>query len=321
MTENTSLFDLILAFFRWIKHLCIAAWHGCGKCVRLSWRMWYITVPMLCIGLGLGYVGSSFPYRFYRVEGMAILNGTTPELVANRYNDLNKMFPSTLLPTQGKTDLLHWNGAEQDCFKFMKFQSYQVVDYLRDSIPDQVDFSGSFDATDTLHMRMQNRLYLRFVTRDLPNVAQAEQAILRYLNSDPQLIAAYESHKANLEWESQFCERQVNLLDSFTTDYLFHQGTDAHFRPNQYQMLIGNRDIRLLHDDILLLLEHKKFVDRELALCTAPVVMQSGFMVSPRAINRRSNTILISLCVFYLLSLAVSALVEQRKTIHAWLKK
>lgn len=321
MTENTSLFDLILAFCRWIKNLCIGCWQWCGKCVRLSLRRWYITVPMLCIGFGLGFMGSSFPYRFYRVEGMAILNGTTPELVSNRYNDLNKMFPAALLPSQGKVDLLQWEGAEQDCFKFSHFKSFAVVDYLRDSIPDRVDIKGKFDGTDTLHMRMQNRLYLRFVTRDLPNVAQAEKVILNYLNTDPQLIAAYESHKANLEWESQFCERQVNLLDSFTTDYLFHQGTDAHFRPNQYQMLIGNRDIRLLHMDILQLLEHKKYVDRELALCTAPVVMESGFMVSPRAINRRSNTIPLVLLVFYALSLVISALVENRQSIREWMKQ
>ena len=86
-------------------------------------------------------------------------------------------------------------------------------------------------------------------------------------------------------------------------------------------MFVGDRDITLLHPEILKLLEHKKYVDRELALCTAPVVLESGFMVSPRAINRRSNTIAISFVVFYLLSLLIGVLIEQRANINAWMKK
>lgn len=321
MTENTSLFDLILACCRGIKNGCLAVWHFCGKCVRLSLRKWYITVPMLVIGIALGIWASNWDNRFWRVEAMAILNGSTPELVANRYDNLNKLLPPALFPSQSKPEALGWKGDVEDCYSFMKFESFPVVDCLRDSVPDYVDIDLEFDPTDTLSMLMQNRLFLRFVTKDLDNVAKAEEVILRYLNSDPQLIAAYETYKTNLEWEATFCDRQVNLLDSFTTQFYFFQGAEAHIRPEGFQMFVGDRDITLLHPEILKLLEHKKYVDRELALCTAPVVLESGFMVSPRAINRRSNTIAISFAVFYLLSLLIGVLIEQRANINAWMKK
>jgi len=321
MTENTSLFDLILAACRGIKNGCLALWHFCGKCVRLSLRKWYITVPMVIAGIALGVWASNMENRFWRVEATAILNGSTPELVSNRYNNLNKLFPTAILPAQGKPEALEWEGDPSECYDFMKFEAFPVIDCLRDSVADYVDMKSSFDPTDTLSMIMQNRLFLRFVTRDIQNIAKAEEAILNYLNSDPQLIAAFEAHKANLEWEATFCDRQVNLLDSFTTQFYFFQGAEAHIRPERFQVFVGDRDITLLHPEILELVEHKKLVDRELALCTAPVVLESGFMVSPRAINRRSNSIAIGFAVFYLLSLLVSVLVEQRENIRAWMKK
>ena len=104
MTENTSLFDLIVACCQGIKNFCLGCWHFCGKCVRLSLRKWYITAPMVIIGIGLGFWGSNIPNRFWYVDATAILNGPTPELVANRYNDLNKMLPAFLLASQSKTD-------------------------------------------------------------------------------------------------------------------------------------------------------------------------------------------------------------------------
>ena len=321
MTENTSLFDLILAGCRGIKNACVGLWHFCGKCVRLSLRKWYITVPMVIAGIALGIWASNWQNRFWRVEATAIINGATPELVANRYDNLNKLLPPALFPSQSKPDELRWEGNPNECYNFMKFESYPVIDCLRDSVPDYVDMKGSYDPTDTVSMIMQNRLFLRFVTRDLNHVAKAEQAVLDYLNSDPQLIAAYETHKANLQWEATFCDRQVNLLDSFTTQFYFFQGAEAHIRPERFQMFVGDRDITLLHPEILKLLEHKKYVDRELALCTAPVVLESGFMVAPRAINRRSNSIAIGFAVFYLLSLLISVLVEQRQAIRAWAKQ
>lgn len=321
MTENTSLFDLILAACRGIGNAFVALWHFCGKCVRLSLRKWYITLPMVVAGIALGIWASNWENRFWRVEATAILNGSTPELVSNRYNNLNKLFPTALMPAQSKPDALGWEGNPNECYNFMKFESFPVIDCLKDSVPDYVDIKEAFDPTDTVSMIMQNRLFLRFVTRDLHNIAKAEQAVLDYLNSDPQLIAAFETHKANLEWEAAFCDRQVNLLDSFTTQFYFFQGAEAHIRPERFQMFVGDRDITLLHPEILLLLEHKKYVDRELALCTAPVVLESGFMVSPRAINRRSNSIAIGFAVFYLLSLLISVLVEQRHAIRNWAKK
>ena len=321
MTENTSLFDLILAGGRGIKNGCVGLWHFCGKCVRLSIRKRYITVPMVVVGIALGIWASNWQNRFWRVEATAILNGSTPELVSNRYNNLNKLFPTALLPAQSKPDALEWEGNPNECYNFMKFESFPVVDCLRDSVPDYVDLKLDFDPTDTLNMIMQNRLFLRFVSRDLRNIDKAEAAILNYLNSDPQLIAAYETYKANLEWEATFCDRQVNLLDSFTTQFYFFQGAEAHIRPERFQMFVGDRDITLLHPEILKLVEHKKYVDRELALCTAPVVLESGFMVAPRAINRRSNSIAIGFAVFYLLSLLISVLVEKRAEIRAWTKK
>lgn len=250
-----------------------------------------------------------------------MLNGATPEMVANRFNDLNKLFPAALLPTQSKPDALEWEGNPNECYNFMKFQSFDVIDCLNDSVPDYVDYKGKHDKTDTVSVCMQNRLQLQFLTKDLHNVEKAENAILRYLNSDPQIVAAYESYKANLEWEAAFCERQVNLLDSFTVQFYFYQGAEAHIKPERFQMFIGDRDITLLHPEIIELLKYKKYIDRELALCTAPVVVESGFMVAPRALNRRSNMIALGFVAGYLLALLFGLLIEQRKAILAWLRK
>jgi hypothetical protein len=61
--------------------------------------------------------------------------------------------------------------------------------------------------------------------------------------------------------------------------------------------------------------------DTRLAYASAPVVLQSEFVVDPAALNGRIKMIALGLVLGWLLGLAIAALVEDRKKVLAWLNE
>ena len=79
--------------------------------------------------------------------------------------------------------------------------------------------------------------------------------------------------------------------------------------------------MKLFLEDIYTEMEMLHLADQRMALCTAPVVLQSHFMVEPRAVNGYFKCTVIAIIIGWLLGLMVAASVENRKAILAWLKQ
>ena len=67
-------------------------------------------------------------------------------------------------------------------------------------------------------------------------------------------------------------------------------------------------------------MRESEYVHARMAVCTAPVVLQSHFVAEARAVNGPLRMTAIALVVGWLLGLLVAALVDKRKTVIVWLK-
>ena len=85
-------------------------------------------------------------------------------------------------------------------------------------------------------------------------------------------------------------------------------------------MVLGRREIALFLEDVYVEMRESEYVNARLTVATAPVVLQSHFVINPLAVNGPWRMSAIAIVVGWLLGLVVAALVENRKRILAWLQ-
>ena len=317
--REMNLFDLCRAFFQWIGKCFMWLWQLIARMLRLTFRQWWIVLIVVaaCVALGLYYARPA--NRMYKVNAIATLNGVTNDIVRNEYMAFDKSHRLS-----EKQNLPAMLGVSPDiAHSTSHFKTFDVIDCLGDSLVDYIDYKDKVTRMDTNLVHMPYMLALQFRTKNPDNVPAIEEGILRYLNSRPYITQLYSVYRSNLERETRFHHDQLEKLDSLTSSFYFAQNVaqQIQFSPWETGMVIGRREIRLFLEDIYTEMGMLHLADQRMALCTAPVVLQSHFIVEPRAVNGYFKCTVIAIIIGWLLGLMVAALVENRKAILAWLKQ
>lgn len=316
--REMNLFDFCHAIARGIgKGIKWLVWR-LGDMLRLSFRQWWIVliVVALCLAAALYY--SREGNRSYKVDVVANLNGITNNMVRAEFERLDKAF--YLTEQQNLATMLNIDGelANGTC----RFETFDVIDLLADTTIDMVDYNRSTPMMDTLYARVPNMVAMRFRTKHPNRVPELENAILNYLNTRPYFQSLYETYYKGLEREARFHRDQVEKLDSLTSVFYFSQNNREQVQMKVWEsgMVVGRREIDLFLEDVYLEMRESEYINARLTVATAPVVLQSHFVINPLAVNGPWKMSAIAIVVGWLLGLMVAALVENRKRILAWLQ-
>lgn len=315
-----TFFDLCKACVKVLIDVVKYAWQLICHMLRLTWRMWYVVITLTLLGIAGGLYYSRPENKMYEVTGIAYLNGPTLNGAKTRFEALNNGTPHFLNPNQTLWAML---GIDIDALRLSHFETFYLQDGLHNGVVDYVDWGHSASLKDTLNVRVPDMLALRFRIRKYLDIPFAEKAIMDYMNADPAFQEAYQLDLANRMREHQFDLAQVEKLDSLTTAFYFEQG-DSYDTPQlvtkkRGQVVVGERKINLPIDQITKFFHGKQLRDTRLAYCTAPVVLQNHFVMSPRPINRISHSMIIGCIIGWLIGCLIAALVERRKELIAWL--
>ena len=318
--KETSLFDLIYA-------ACKACGRGINRIIcllsrmiRLSWRKAYIVLPLLILGLAAGMYWTRPENRKYKVEAVLILNGPTEFDVAQALMPIEFAVDANMSETQNLQNLLQ---LEPEIARVTtRFEHFPVIDFRHDSVPDMIDYKRSHKRSDTLDIVMDNRIAVRFRTKNINSVPTVQQNLLQYLNSQPQIQAAFEAKKADIERFAEFCRVQTEVLDSFIVEFYFNQGTGCQnkVRPWSPGLVVGSREVQAMHNDMFELLERRKQVTHELSLMTAPVVLDSNFALNPEPVRNPHIWRILFMLAGWIAGAVLAWLIEDRKNILAWLR-
>ena len=318
--KETSLFDLIYA-------ACKACGRGINRIIcllsrmiRLSWRKAYIVLPLLILGLAAGIYWTRPENRKYKVEAVLILNGPTEFDVAQALMPIEFAVDANMSETQNLQNLLQ---LEPEIARVTtRFEHFPVIDFRHDSVPDMIDYKRSHKRSDTLDIVMDNRIAVRFRTKNINSVPTVQQNLLQYLNSQPQIQAAFEAKKADIERYAEFCRVQTEVLDSFIVEFYFNQGTGSQnkVRPWSPGLVVGSREVQAMHNDMFELLERRKQVTHELSLMTAPVVLDSNFALNPEPVRNPHIWRILFMLAGWIAGTILAWLIEDRKNILAWLR-
>ena len=316
--KEMNLLDLCAAMFGGIGKGVVWVISQLGKMLRLTFRQWWVVLItlVLCVTAALYYARPS--NRIYKVNAIAKLNGVTNEMVRAEYQKLAMANPQ--FESQSLSNLLGVD-ADMACTNF-RFEAFDVIDLLDDRTIDAIDYKGKFTKMDTLVVHVPNMLALRFRTKSPNRVPEMQEAILNYLNSLPHFQALYACYQSNIEREARFHHDQLEKLDSLTSLFCYsYSGADQlQFDGKQKGLVLGRREIKLFLEEIYAEMDEKEYADANLAMCIAPVVLQSDFTIEPCAINGSLRMAMVGILGGWLLGVLIAALIEYRKYIATWLK-
>ena len=316
-----NFFDLCVAFFRAIGRGCRACWNLFAAMLRITYRVWWIVLPVVAIALGYTNFAARESNRTYKAEALVWLNGPTIELTEQVFKSLRDEVSPELSSTQNRYAQLNLSAEDMDGVS--SFEIFHVIDCMHDSVADRVDYRHKADLTDTVNVRMPNRLCIRFLTKKPENVVKVGNAIVDYLNRNPQMQMAYEHKRVILEREVAFARNQVEKLDSLTSAFYFKQGTGKQAQIERWEdgMVLGRREIKLFTREVYLEFRRYQTLDYALAFCTAPVVPEYEFTINPAAVNGRTKMNVLGLFFGWIIGCILALVVERRKEIISWLKK
>ncbi len=317
-----NLFDLCVIIAHGIQRACRACFALLANMLRLTYRGRWIISIIVVLALALAIFQARPTARWYKVDGIVALNGTRLETAKQSVAVLANCHP--LFETQNLATLLELDSEVAAGLR--KFRTFDVIDCLDDGNPDYVDYAGSTSFTDTLKIHMENRMAIQFEIRGTEHLAQVEEAIMHYLNTRPYAVAQYEAYYQGIKQASEVFNAQLAKMDSLSSIY-YQQPVQA----PQTQMardpkdgsfvISGKREVVMLDKDFERQMTRIRQTDQQLAITTAPMVLDNHFYAHAKAENGYLYCIIRNVLIAWILGLLIVALIEYRKQIIAWLKR
>ena len=310
-----NFFDLCVLTGRAIGRGCKAVWNGVLYLIRLTYRYWWIVLPVVILGLAAAWRISREDNLTYKMNAVACLNGASIQQFEQAYAPMRskQMLPADAAITPFIEDRIAYG-----------FETFRVIDCLDDGIADYIDFKESSSPTDTVEVQMQDQICLQFriKQRNLDKVPAIEAALMDLLNANEAMQHGYEAYLQNLKEITTFNHTQAHKLDSLTTHYYFSNPSSASpmSYPGNGVNFYGDRHISLFLTDIYDHQEHMQMDDARLQLATAPVVLVNHFAADKDPVNGRLKMLAIFFLLGWLGGCVIAELIDKRKALSAWLK-
>jgi hypothetical protein len=320
MEENNSkeinLLQLIGSVVNWFVEVGKSVLTLIGDMIRLSYRHKIVTGIVLVVCISYGQYLCRPSARVYNVEAMALLYGSDAQTV----KEISKQLENTLSTNNQVSFATKLSLPDSVAKNIVGFNSYYVIDYLKDGVADKVDFANNHSLTDTLNVKMRDRLYFQIRTRNIRQIGQVQAAILNYFNKNDVLNTQYQMEINELVARIKVCDREYQRIDSLAkVSYFKDADKGVSFENNK--LFVGEQKKQLFYGDLIHLHDVKTSAETRLAICKRPVELPSDFVVNPNPINSRGKYGVYSIIMGYALALLIVILIDNLKKIKTFLDK
>jgi len=312
--NEINLLELIQLFFRGLKKFGLNILILSGNTLRLLYRHKILVCLIMAFSVAYGYYSGRPANRIHRVEAMAILNGSLAQTVKEVSQQLeNASSVSHFTSLSARLDLPYYIADN-----IASISSFYVIDFLNDSTPDMVDFRNRHSWKDTLNVRMPNRLHFRIRTRNVHQIPVFEEAFLNFFNTHTRLVNEFEVKKRNLAQEIGILNSELLRLDSLA-DVSYFRFPEMQVQLHRNTLLVGEQEKQLLYEDFSAVQRRKTVRELEFASFTAPVVLPTGFIVSPHPEKGRIGFMMTYFFIGLVISILLSLFIEHRKSVFNYL--
>ena len=315
-TKEINLLQLITLFFNWLKKVLIGLINAISYIIRLSYRNMIIVIIVITISIIIGQYLARPSARTYNAEGMVMLYGTESQTV----KEVCKQLENSLASNKQISLATKLSLPDSVAKNIVQVQSFYVIDYLKDKTPDKIDFDNNHSSTDTLNLRMKDRLYFRLKIRKISQMAKIENAIVNYLNNNFVLKTEFVNHKNEFVQQIKICDLELQRIDSLAkVSYFKNNNQQMSFENNK--LIVGEQKKQLFYDDLLRLQSIKTYAQIRLSEFIHPVEIPSGFVINPTPLNGRVKYGVLSLFFGFVIGIVIAGLKENIKNINSYFKK
>ena len=315
-TKEINLLQLISLFFDWLKKLGKSILNIFGYLLRLLFRQKIALIIILIICFGISQYMARKSERVYKAESMAMIYGSDAQTARQVCKQLENSSPTNKLISLATKLSLPDSVAKN----VVGISSYYVIDFMKDSVADMVDFNDNHSLKDTVNVRMRDRVYLQVLTKNIAQLPKVQTALLNYFNNNEILKSQFDIKKNELIQEIQICNTESHRIDSLAKVSYF-KDSNSQLRFDKDKLLLGQQTKQLFYGELLRLQELKAHSEVKLSNYIQPVVLPTGLIVSPKPINGRMKYGMYSIEIGFAISLLLAGLIENLKKIITYLKK
>jgi len=314
--KEINLLQLINSFVNWLVKLGKNFLILIGQIVKLSYKYKIVTAIILVLCIVYGQYKSRPSERIYKAEAMAMLYGAESQTV----KEVSKQLENTLSTNNLISFATKLSLPDSVAQNIVGFQSFYVIDYLKDKVADKVDFDNSHSLTDTLNIKMKDQLYFQVKLKKISQLPQIQTALLNYFNNNPVMKTEFTSKKDALIQRVQICDNESHRIDSLAKISYF-KNIDQQLKFENNKLLLGEQQKQLFYWNILDLNDIRLKAEMKLANFKQPVDLPSGFVVNPIPINSSFKYGVYSILIGYVISILIVVLIDNFKKIKLFLEK
>ncbi|MDD4971397.1 MAG: hypothetical protein PHT07_18355 [Paludibacter sp.] len=315
-SKEVNLLQLISLFFNWLKKLGKSIIDFIGSLGQLGYRHKIIVIITVLVCLMYGLYLSRPDARVYKAEAMAMLYGTESQTVKEVSKQLENSVSSNDLFSLATKLSLPDSVAEN----IVGIQSFYVIDYLKDGVADMIDFKNNHSLTDTLNIKMRDRIYLQIKTKNISQVPKVQAAILHYFNSNSDMKNQFEIKKSAIIEQIKICDNESKRIDSLAKVSYF-KDADKQLQFDKNKLIVGEQRKQLFYDDLIRLHDIKSNSLNRLTDFVQPMDLPSGFVVYSAPENGFFKYGIMSILLGFLISLIISLFIENLSKVVSFLDK
>lgn len=313
-SKEINLLQLITLLFNWLIKVGIGIINLFGHILQLTFRrkITFIIVIGICIVFGQYMARKSA--RIYKAEAMAMIYGSDAQTVKEVSRQLeNSLSSNNLISLATKLSL-----PDSVAKNIAEISSFYVIDYMRDSVADKIDFENNHSLSDTVNVKMRDRVFLQLKTRSIKEVPQAQVALLKYFNENKVLKSQFDAKRNELIQQIRICDLEMVRIDSLAKVSYFKEN-EKQLRFDNDKLLLGEQHKQLFYGELLRLQEIKSAALFKLSKFSQPIELPADFVVNPIPLNGRVKFGVYSIFIGYILSLFIAIFIENFKKIFGYL--
>lgn len=299
-----KLFDKIKAFFLGLFKLLITL-------IVFSLKNIHYLILAAIIG---GFVGQFFykaSKRYYSSDLVARSNGITNADMIGYLNDLGKLCKENNYLSLAQLFEIGDSTAQ----KIKNIEAFWFVDVNKDKIGDYVDFSKSFDVSDTTKRLIQDRFHLKVELYDNNAFIPFREGLYSYIKRNPYLQKLNQLRQEELKELISLTENEIKKLDSLQNLEYYESYQTPLTRSEGRITFMEEKAKQLYYIDKLLLLEKKQGYEKEFELSYEPITVIKDFTPLAKEENPWINYQKKYIPIFTLIGLIALLLIKNRKKI------
>lgn len=318
--ENTdpkelNLVQIINVVFKWIYDLIRKIVIFTGRLLQISVKHWIVF--LLCLALGI--VGAIYfaqdSKQTYMAETTLYVSNSNSHIVKDIIDKL-KVSPMNNKELSLASKL---NIPDSVTSEIVAIKYFNIIDYIKDDMPDLVDFKNQHSLSDTMNVVLSDRIYLQIETRNPNQIATLEKALLDYINANPRLIREFEARRKGYEARVEFAKAEIKRIDSLANISYFQDLNNKSLNLNNNSLIVGEQKKPLIYEDVISLIGTKETNERFLNIAKTPVFLTDGFSIYG-PVNSKMKIFIYGLLIGIAAGLLASYIFEQRKSIINFLK-